>query len=437
MTLTIRDEIERLENPEAADEQARVQAFATRLGVVTPWVTYGLALVLSIVYVLQELWGGSTSILVLVRMGALVRSVPPTREPWRLLSHSFLHIGFLHLLFNIMALLVLGAFLERLLGSRRFLLLYGLSTLGGGLAIATFGNADVTAGASGALWGLMLAEATLVVRPGKLVPDRVLENMKAKVWQPVMLNLANSMRPGVSLAGHLGGGLAGAMVMLSGAVTAGLSPSETPALPDERGRGEDTASGPWWVTACSAAAGLLMAASLAAQLVEGRPWEIGQPPELRRLALTGTSLSLEVPRGLAVQPVVPEGEFQTFTLGKLDRDPMVVFATIGPVQGIGPKELLESLPAMTKYWDKLKAEGFVIETPPQIHSVGGRSVVFVQFKHQNGARVRAYMSIVGKRFTRLDVVSNPFAPKAWEQVPERVAASLREEGGGLEMTKPR
>src|SRR5262249_18102167 len=165
--------------------------------------------------------------------GALVQDADP-HEPWRLLSYGFLHIGFRHLLNNGAALFVMGVFLESLLGSRRFLLLYALSMLGGGLAIVAVGTARVTAGASGALWGLMLAQAALVARRGYLVVEdevtaKILDKMKKRIWPALFLNLLNSFRPGVSLAGHLGGGFVGAVLTLSGALTAGLGQVPGPA----------------------------------------------------------------------------------------------------------------------------------------------------------------------------------------------------------------
>jgi rhomboid protease GluP len=404
MVIYIRDEIEQLENPKEAQDQAEVQTFAIGLEPVTPWTTYCLLSILGIVFVLQELWGGSSSPLSLIRMGALAKGTT-LLEPWRLVSHGFLHIGFIHLLFNGMALYVLGTSLERLLGSRRFLLLYGLSMLGGGLTIATVG--------------------TLVTRLRSLVPEGVLERMKGSVWQSILLNFANSFRPGVSLAGHLGGGLSGAFFMLSGAITAGLGPRpEVGASLAEPRLGEKAAHA--WVTAASVVVGALMAASLAAALVAGRPWELRHPPAPIRQALTGTSLSLEVPGGLTAQASERKGDFETFFIGQVGRDPVAIAVLVGPVQE--GADISEALPTIK---EKLGAgadhpEGSVVEKPPQILSVGGRPAVFMQLRLREGFRLSVYVSIVGRRLTRVDVISDPV--ETWKNVPERVAGSLRDDG---------
>ena len=79
-----------------------------------------------------------------------------TGEWWRVLTSGFLHIGPIHLLFNMMALWVLGRDLETVLGRGRFLALYLVSLLGGAAAVMLFYAPDEpVAGASGAVFGLM------------------------------------------------------------------------------------------------------------------------------------------------------------------------------------------------------------------------------------------------------------------------------------------
>src|SRR2546423_5917495 len=107
-------------------------------------------------FLLESLWGASDSVETLLRMGATLPRLVHAGQAWRLFSYAFLHIGFPHLMVNLWALAVLGPFLERLVGSARFLLLYALAALGGGVAVVAFGPGGIpTAGASGALWGLM------------------------------------------------------------------------------------------------------------------------------------------------------------------------------------------------------------------------------------------------------------------------------------------
>ena len=126
---------------------------------------------------------------------------------WRLITAAFLHVGLLHLAFNMLALLVFGSELERMLGRWRYLGLYLVSVLGGATAIQLFGApGGAVAGASTAIYGLLGALGVLmIVRRQDL---RGLLTLLA-------INVAISFLPGVSLLGHLGG-------LVVGAITAGI-----------------------------------------------------------------------------------------------------------------------------------------------------------------------------------------------------------------------
>ena len=95
--------------------------------------------------------------LMLLTMGALDPYSFAQGEYWRLITYGFLHIGFMHILFNMMALSQVGSVLEREVGSARFISVYLLSMIGGGAAdVLVRGPVImVIAGASGALFGLI------------------------------------------------------------------------------------------------------------------------------------------------------------------------------------------------------------------------------------------------------------------------------------------
>jgi membrane associated rhomboid family serine protease len=84
--------------------------------------------------------------------------------PWQLLSYGFMHGGAAHLFFNMFALVMFGAEIERLWGSRRFAIYYFTCLVGAGLVqlvVATLaaqeGAVYPTLGASGGMFGLLLA----------------------------------------------------------------------------------------------------------------------------------------------------------------------------------------------------------------------------------------------------------------------------------------
>ncbi|HSZ30151.1 MAG TPA: rhomboid family intramembrane serine protease [Pseudonocardiaceae bacterium] len=124
---------------------------------------------------------------------------------WQLLTSGFLHIGPLHIAFNMIALWVIGRDLEQVLGRVRFLVVYLVSLLGGSLAVFVFANpASDTAGASGAVFGLMGGLAVVLMRL-RLSPRPALTI--------ILLNVIISFAvPNISILGHLGGLAAGAAV---------------------------------------------------------------------------------------------------------------------------------------------------------------------------------------------------------------------------------
>ena len=126
-------------------------------------------------------------------------------EWWRLLTGAFLHGSFLHIAFNMYVLFALGPTLERVLGHVRYLMLYLIAALGGGVASYAFSDMrTVSVGASGAIFGLMGA---LIVAGRRLNYD---------IKQVVILLGINVvigfLAPGVDWRAHLGGLITGAAV---------------------------------------------------------------------------------------------------------------------------------------------------------------------------------------------------------------------------------
>lgn len=136
---------------------------------------------------------------------ALAPGAVAAGEWWRLVTAGFLHIGPLHIAFNMLALWTLGRDLEVVLGRGRFLALYLISLLGGSAAVMIFyAPNQLVAGASGAVFGLMGGLAV------------VLRRMRVPMGQVIGLIVVNVVIsvviPGISLIGHLGGLVVGAAV---------------------------------------------------------------------------------------------------------------------------------------------------------------------------------------------------------------------------------
>ncbi|CAG0929384.1 Rhomboid protease GluP [Planctomycetaceae bacterium] len=134
-------------------------------------------------------------------------------EYWRPLSAGFAHVNIMHILMNMYSLFVLGKLVEPLYGTRRFLLIYFVSLLGGSALSLTLSDPSLAMeGASGAIFGLFGALlGYLFSRTGSW----------AGVWSTpygrqliivLGLNVFISLAPGVSLLGHLGGFVPGVML---------------------------------------------------------------------------------------------------------------------------------------------------------------------------------------------------------------------------------
>lgn len=134
---------------------------------------------------------------------ALFPPIVGSGEYIRVVGSGFLHYGPIHLLMNMLALYLVGRDVELVLGRARYLAVYLLSLLGGSAAVMWLQTDAVTAGASGAVFGLFGALAVLLVR---------LRQSPTGILTIVALNVVISVTiPGISLWGHLGGLFAGAV----------------------------------------------------------------------------------------------------------------------------------------------------------------------------------------------------------------------------------
>lgn len=117
----------------------------------TPWVTR-LLLANVAVFAAGRLAPGLDHPLAFVPAAVLIR-------PWTLFTYQFVHAGLSHLLFNMLALYFLGPRVEERLGPTRFITLYLLSGMTGGLLSIPFMPYATIVGASGSVYGVLLAFA--------------------------------------------------------------------------------------------------------------------------------------------------------------------------------------------------------------------------------------------------------------------------------------
>jgi len=196
----------------ALDELARVSAALTR-GVPGfgarrfPFGTALLTAVILAVFVAEVASGGSLETDTLERLGALVPARVAAGEGWRIVTALFLHMGPVHLVMNLLALLPIGIYLERRLGAARTvasLLLSGAIPMAAHVGFwALGGQAVTTVGASGAVMGGVGAAGAVLLRA--VLDDRLPE---ARRWLRSLLvliavqSLIDLLIPAVDFLGH-------------------------------------------------------------------------------------------------------------------------------------------------------------------------------------------------------------------------------------------
>jgi membrane associated rhomboid family serine protease len=129
---------------------------------------------------------------------------------WQLVTYMFLHQPFptlFHILFNMFALWMFGADLERTWGTRRFYQYYFFCGIGAGLTAIVLGSASVL-GASGAIYGVLIAYGFMF--PDRMIYMYFLIPVRAKYFVMIMAGIefmSELTMPGsaVSHMAHLGG----------------------------------------------------------------------------------------------------------------------------------------------------------------------------------------------------------------------------------------
>jgi rhomboid protease GluP len=182
---------------------------AIRLPLTKPVATNVLLGAIIIVFVAETLLGGSTSTRTLIKVGAQVNSLVAAGDYWRLLAAMFLHIGVMHIAFNGWALFSIGRDIEAFYGSGWFVAIFLLTGLAGNVAYYLLGPDVLSAGASGAIFGLIGAETAFFVRNrplfGKFGRERLV-NLAVLIGINLVFGFTAQ---GINNIAHLGGLLSG------------------------------------------------------------------------------------------------------------------------------------------------------------------------------------------------------------------------------------
>ena len=383
-------------------------------------VTAAITALCCVLMALELWWMMSASRLaVFGAMGANSGIAVKEGEIWRLFASVFLHGDIIHLIVNMLALWSFGILLESLLGPRRYLLLFGLSALGGSLASAFLGSGAWSVGASGAIWGLMTAGIGIAYWPRDLLPRAMVAQLRQRVWIPLLLNAGYSVMPGVDVFAHLGGGVVG-LALIAGLLTRNLKPVADRAHPSDAERGPSPA-----ITLAAVALGLVMALSSALALATGRPWALNAPLVFKRTAIGDTGFSAELPDAIANDPnVEQQAGMRMFAFGKFPGSTVVLeFLVLELPREVLPGEVEMVLEQERQALEQATPPGFTRVAPAQRVTVGGRPAVQVDYK-LNELSLRTYVVV----FSRHEVLMRRYAlgelPEAWVGAEDKIVASL-------------
>lgn len=203
------------------DEKQAVASFEESLRELTPriYATPALVAINAVVFVVMVVAGVdalSPNGLELLDWGANYGPWTTEGEWWRLLTCTFVHAGILHVAFNMFVLADVGRRVERMVGSRGFLVMYLVSGVLGSLASIAVHPAVTSVGASGAVFGVLGCLLGLLVLQRGTIPQGALNPIARDAAVFVGYNVVFGLnREGIDMAAHFGGLAAGFLCGMS------------------------------------------------------------------------------------------------------------------------------------------------------------------------------------------------------------------------------
>ena len=147
-----------------------------------------------------------------LKMGANFAPLIRQGEVWRVITYMFLHASLLHLIVNMYSLYALGASVENFLGRWKFIVVYFVSGICGGLLSAATGSNTISVGASGAIFGL----AGALLYFGYHYRTYLGEAIKKQIIPIILINLLiGYLIAGIDNFGHIGGLIGGILCTMA------------------------------------------------------------------------------------------------------------------------------------------------------------------------------------------------------------------------------
>ena len=177
-----------------------------------PIITYSIIFICVLVFILMYVLGnGSTDNYTLLLFGANLDALTKNGDYYRLLTSMFLHIGIMHLLCNMYSLYIIGREVENLFGKIKYIIIFILSGIFGSIMSLAFTHNTISAGASGAIFGLLGA----LLYFGMHYRTYLGEAIKRSIIPIIVVNLIiGFFAEGIDLAAHIGGLVGGVLVAM-------------------------------------------------------------------------------------------------------------------------------------------------------------------------------------------------------------------------------
>lgn len=178
-----------------------------------PLMTYIIMSICILAFALMHIVGnGSTDNVTLLLFGANLNVLTTSGQYYRLLTSMFLHIGIMHLLLNMYSLYIIGPQIESFFGKWKFLIIYLISGISGSILSIAFNHNVISAGASGAIFGLFGS----MLYFGYYYRAYLGNALRSQVTMIIFINLMlGFMLTGVDNAAHIGGLIGGILTTMT------------------------------------------------------------------------------------------------------------------------------------------------------------------------------------------------------------------------------
>lgn len=178
-----------------------------------PIITYAIMAICVIVFALMYILGdGSLDNITLLRFGANLDVLTKNGDYFRLITCAFLHIGIVHLIFNMYALYIIGPQVESFFGKIKYLSIYLISAVSASILSLSFNTNTISAGASGAIFGLLGALLYFGYHYRVYLGNAV----RSQIIPIIIINLLFGFTmTGIDNAAHIGGLIGGVLASIA------------------------------------------------------------------------------------------------------------------------------------------------------------------------------------------------------------------------------